>query len=264
MRVLHRVRLFYSAFLGRDIQRRRFAQMQIARQLAKRSGMPMYHRNLVWPGDDEYLAVWCGFKETTGVIRDKDYQLFQLARMVRDLPGDTVECGVFRGKGSYLICAANRGKLDYEHHAFDSFEGLSEPVEQDRGYVVRPDLMMVEGVERVHRYQASDLSVGLDLVKKNLEPFHFVRYYKGWIPERFDEVADRRFAFVHIDVDLYQPTRDSLAFFYERVVPGGVILCDDYGWVDTPGAKKACDEFFEDKPEGVAHLTTAQGLVIKH
>ena len=34
---------------------------------------------------------------------------------------------------------------------------------------------------------------------------------KGWIPTRFQEVADRHFAFVHIDVDLYEPTRDSLA-----------------------------------------------------
>ena len=51
------------------------------------------------------------------------------------------------------------------------------------------------------------------------------------IPTRFDEVADRSFCFVHVDVDLFEPTRESIAFFYPRMVPGGVMLFDDYGFV---------------------------------
>ena len=60
---------------------------------------------------------------------------------------------------------------------------------------------------------------------------------------RIPEVESKKFAFVHVDVDLYQPTLDSLKFFYPRLLPGGVIVVDDYGYSVFPGAKRAVDEF---------------------
>jgi hypothetical protein len=75
-------------------------------------------------------------------------------------------------------------------------------------------------------------------------------------------VADITFSFVHLDVDLYQPTHDSLAFFYPRMVTGGIIVCDDYGFDSCPGAKKALDDFFRDKEE-IINVPTGQAFVIK-
>ena len=51
---------------------------------------------------------------------------------------------------------------------------------------------------------------------------------------------------MHINVDLYEPTKDSLDFFYPRLVKNGVIICNDYGSCKFPGAKKAVDEFLEE------------------
>ncbi|TIX21118.1 MAG: methyltransferase, partial [Mesorhizobium sp.] len=73
----------------------------------------------------------------------------------------------------------------------------------------------------------------------------------------------RRFALVHIDVDLYEPTRDALAFFYDRVCANGMIICDDYGSGLCPGARKAFDQFFENRPEGIIELPTGQAIVVK-
>jgi O-methyltransferase len=84
-----------------------------------------------------------------------------------------------------------------------------------------------------------------------------------WIPGRFHDEAERRFCFVHVDVDL-QPTLDSVTFFYPRLESCGILVCDDYGFMTCPGAMKAIHEFFVDKPEHVIHLPTAQALVIKH
>ena len=86
---------------------------------------------------------------------------------------------------------------------------------------------------------------------------------RGLIPSRFPELDERSFSFVHIDVDLYQPTFDSIAFFYPRMIQGGLILCDDYGFTSCPGAKKAIDEFMADKPECVVQLPTGQALILK-
>ena len=98
-----------------------------------------------------------------------------------------------------------------------------------------------------------------------IEPkdFDFVVFHSGWIPEKFHEVSDVRFCFVHLDVDLFQPTLDSLSFFYDKMSPGGIILCDDYGFITCPGARKAMNSFFADKPEEIVSLPTGQGFVVK-
>jgi predicted O-methyltransferase YrrM len=88
-------------------------------------------------------------------------------------------------------------------------------------------------------------SYSKDLLEENLADFNFIKIYEGWIPKRFHEVQDKTFSFVHIDVDLYEPTKESLDFFYSRLAPKGIIVCDDYNFCQFPGAKKAFDEFLE-------------------
>ena len=190
-----------------------------------------YYESLV--GTDNYHSL------------DRKYALDQFMKLALSLEGDTAECGAFEGASSYLICRRIAG-LGKKHHIFDSFEGLSAPRPEDGSYWKKGDLAGSESV-----------------IRKNLEPFHFVVYHKGWIPEKFQEVSGEKFCFVHLDVDLHEPTLRSLEFFYERMTPGGLILCDDYGFVTCPGARKAMDAFFSDKPEEVILLPTGQGLVVK-
>ena len=54
----------------------------------------------------------------------------------------------------------------------------------------------------------------------------------------FWEIKDEKFSFIHIDVDLFEPTFESLKFFYPRLKKGGIIVCDDYNFTDFPGQKK--------------------------
>lgn len=55
----------------------------------------------------------------------------------------------------------------------------------------------------------------------------------------------------------------GLEFFYNRVVSGGIILCDDYGFAICPGAKRAFDEYMQDKCENIIHFPTGQGFIMK-
>ena len=82
-------------------------------------------------------------------------------------------------------------------------------------------------------------------------------------PETFDGLEAGRFSFVHVDVDLYQPTIDCCHFFYPRLVPGGMMVFDDYGFPACRGEKDAADEYFSDKAEKPFVLPTGQGIVIK-
>ena len=104
----------------------------------------------------------------------------------------------------------------------------------------------------------------MEATRANLAEFgDAVKFYPGWIPERFHDVAECRFRFVHIDVDLYEPTRDSLAFFYPRVEDCGIIVCDDYWFTTCPGATRAVDEFLANKPEKMLPLAQGGGFLVK-
>jgi len=98
------------------------------------------------------------------------------------------------------------------------------------------------------KYIKNQFSSDENFIKNNvLKKYPFCKTYKGWIPSRFNEVKNQKFSFVHIDVDLYEPTLESLKFFFPRLVKGGVIICDDYNSKIFDGAKKAWDKYFKNK-----------------
>lgn len=214
--------------------------------------VPKYRFNwpqLAWWDDDVFSAYLRRFDEIDGCNSDRHWALGQLTRLVADVAGDTAECGVFRGASSYLICRGNQLAPNRRvHHLFDSFQGLSEPSILDGSF-----------------WSAGDLACPLSVVKENLEEFgeEAVCFHQGWIPERFHELSQSHFSFVHIDVDLHEPTRDSLEFFYPRMSEGGIILCDDYGFTSCPGATAAFDEYLMDKPEPMIALPCGGGFLIK-
>lgn len=173
------------------------------------------------------------------------YSLLEMASYARKhkLEGDFVECGVWKGHSAYMI---SKLLVDSQFkggfHIFDSFEGgLSPKTTEDK------NLVRELSKEQISK-ESAIFSSTEEEVRACLAEFPFVHLYKGWIPERFHEVKDKKFAFVHIDVDLFEPTRDSLNFFYPRLVDNGVIVCDDYGATQFPGAKKAVDQFLAEHP----------------
>lgn len=245
MRLLTALKLAYSGFARGDEQARYTLAEKIAELIYPKNKFSEFGRLFLEdaPFIEQYVRL--SGHPTNWRSLDRKFTLDQLAQAVAHLAGDTAECGAFEGASSWFMCRrmAGQGKM---HHIFDSFEGLSRPGENDGTYWASGNLATTESVTR-----------------NILSAFDFVRYYKGWIPERFPEVAQRRFCLVHIDVDLYDPTFDSIAFFYERMTPGGFIVCDDYDFNSCPGAKLAMDNFLKDKPESVVRLPTGQAFIIK-
>jgi O-methyltransferase len=99
-------------------------------------------------------------------------------------------------------------------------------------------------------------------VRDAMAGFPGASLHKGWIPEVLAELPEAPWSFVHVDVDLYQPTLDCLKYFFPRLVPGGVIVCDDYGSPAFPGARRAWIEFCGDSLGYVA-LPTGQSVLVK-
>jgi O-methyltransferase len=171
------------------------------------------------------------------------YSLIQLVEKIlsKSSSNDFVECGCWRGHSSFVISSLiKQKKKSINFHIFDSFEGLSESTKKDDEFFKK---------DEVHKKFMTNIFKSSEEFLKNdvLKEFGFVKTYKGWIPSRFSEVRNLKFSFVHIDVDLYEPTLDCLEFFFPRLVNGGVIVCDDYNSSQFPGAKNAWDYYFKNK-----------------
>lgn len=168
--------------------------------------------------------------------RQRHYLIPQVLRRVKRLPGEFAEVGCYRGLSAFVSCSVLQSLgHNTAFHIFDSFEGLSKPTDVDAS------------VHLPAQYQdASNLfACSEEQVRTNLALFPFVRYHKGWVPDCFGDASHLRFAYVHIDVDLYQPTRDAVAFFWPRLVPGGAMVLDDYGTMFFPGARKGAGEILD-------------------
>ncbi len=168
-------------------------------------------------------------------------QLMLALEAVNKIPGDVAEVGSFEGVSAKLLAATDRRRT---LHIFDTFEGLPQPGEKDsQGFYSG-------------QYRASESEV-----RKYLQSFT-VQVYKGFFPSTAGPIADKTFAFVHLDVDLYESTKACLEFFYPRMALGGIILTHDYA-ARNEGVYRAFQEFFRNKPEPVIELGGNQGMVVK-
>jgi hypothetical protein len=206
--------------------------------------------------DETYLAALVATQTSPVPLRRRD-RFLRLTHALGEtsaLDGLVAECGCLKGLSSYVLCAAlRRANAAFDgrgYEIYDSFQGLSEPEPQDlTGGASAP-----AGDVRAGRYSAP-----LDQVKRALGAFPHIAFFPGWIPLAFEQAPGKAYRFVHVDVDLHQPTRDSFAYFWPRLVVGGVMVCDDYGW---PGAKLAVEEFC--KTNGIdAEITPSNQAIVR-
>jgi hypothetical protein len=178
---------------------------------------------------------------------DRLYMLRSLALHARHLGEAFAECGVYWG-GTALLLAATTESTQNRLVLFDSFVGLPEPdmthdVFYERGNFGSASRRAVEEIMRGYAYRTE--------------------IHEGWIPQAFRNVPDRLYGFVHVDVDLFQTTLSCCEYFYDRLVPGGILLFDDYGFPTCRGERDAVDEFFAARLEVPIVLPTGQAFVVK-
>jgi hypothetical protein len=145
--------------------------------------------------------------------------------LAEDIPGDLMECGVWRGGAVALaraVLAAHDEKIR-RVWAVDSFAGLPPPdprfpQDQDTGFDF---------------HKRPELSVGLDDVRENIARYGLldeqVVFLKGWFHESLPTLPRLKLAVLRVDGDLYSSTTDVLEVMYPNLSPGGIVILDDYG-----------------------------------
>ena len=180
------------------------------------------------------------------------------------LNGDRAECGVLSGFSSLLVSKVHRllapGYAGAGYHLIDSFEGLSEPTQQDAiGIRTTPEGRQ----EPVYSHDKGKLANSLEATRSVMGDFPEVSFHKGWIPDVFADLPETTWSFVHVDVDLYEPTYRSLEYFVPRLVKGGCIINDDFASLLFPGGGQGWIDYFGQKELPFVVLDSGQSVFIK-
>jgi len=204
-----------------------------------------FGRNLTFMWDEDFYQSFLvhAKTETDQATMWRKAVHYWAARHCLNLQGDFVECGVWLGTTVKITCDAINfkasGKCYWLYDVFDYHEG---------------DL----------HQQLEGHNLGLyDQVKKRFADLPEVKIIKGYIPDSFLQGLPERVSLLHIDMNNAQAEIAALEALWEKVVPGGMVLLDDFGWLTYQNQTIAELEFFKTRGYYVLELPTGQGLVCK-
>jgi hypothetical protein len=161
------------------------------------------------------------------------------------VPGELAELGVYRGNSAAVLAHYAR-RFGRHLYLFDTFQGFDAR-----------DLKGMDANKAGNVFETS-----LDLVRSVVGE-DSVTFVPGYFPASIPPgVSEQTFAIVHLDCDLYEPFKASLAFFYPRLSPGGMVIFHDYSSGYFDGARKAVDEFVASVPEQLVLLPDKSGTAI--
>jgi hypothetical protein len=179
------------------------------------------------------------------------------ARNAMKLSGDFVECGVFQGDMSHVVFhAAGLAGSGRKLHLFDSFRGIDPAQVAPGEFAAMADF--VEAANRV--YQRPGL---YESVVARFAPYAEVTVHRGVLPGSLNGAALEAIAWLHVDLNSANAEIATLEILFDRLVPGGLLVLDDYGWIAYGAQKTAEDAFFAKLGYHVLELPTGQGLVVK-
>jgi O-methyltransferase len=218
-----------------------------ARAARKRKPLRRYY-------DDEARPIITDVKPWTMTSYERLFGLIVAVRYIADhvIPGDMVECGVWRG-GSMQAVARTllaRDVADRELHLFDTFAGMPAPSAVDRriGGASAEELLRSGPRPGLIRAIADLDDVRAGMARTNYPPER-IHYHPGRVEETIPGEAPERIALLRLDTDWYESTKHELEHLYGRLAHGGVLIIDDYDYWE--GSRKAVDEFVEATSAGL-------------
>ena len=174
------------------------------------------------------------------------------------LDGDFVECGVNRG----FLSSAVMQFLDWNatgrtFYLLDTFAGIDVAQIDDQRDRVDAETRNAE------HFRSGFYVRGIESVTANFAEWNNVRIIPGSVPATLNQITSSAIAWLHLDMNCAEPERAALETLWDRLVPGAVVLMDDYAYRGFDAQKHAMDEFAASRGVMIASLPTGQGLLLK-
>ena len=204
-----------------------------------------------WLNDHDFIKVFESVKDNTLISEgSRMYELWQLSMEVMDLDGDYIEVGSWRGgSGALIATVANHHSSQSKIFLCDTFEGVVKASEKDNAY-------------KNEEHADTTQEIVLELINR-LE-LRNVEILKGIFPdETGQQIESNKFKFCHIDVDVYESAKSVTEWIWDKMVIGGVIVYDDFGFRRMQGVTTFV-ESQRGKPDRlVIHNLNGHGIIIK-
>ncbi|MFN6037711.1 MAG: TylF/MycF/NovP-related O-methyltransferase [Bacteroidota bacterium] len=166
------------------------------------------------------------------------------------LEGDFVDCGVYSGFSPRAVCHfVDFERLNKTYYLMDTFSGMDQRYSSD--YEMERNKKL--GYSEVDLYQQ---------VKETFKDFK-TKIIKGAIPDTLPQADCQKVSFLSIDMNSVLPEVAALEYFWPKLVSGGIVVLDDYGYPGCIDQKKAHDQFAESKGVKILSMPTCQGMIIK-
>lgn len=202
-----------------------------------------------WHTDPVFQAVFTAVGDHTLLDEMRLHELWQLADQVGHLDGDGIEVGCWRGGAGAMVAARLAERRPGTAMVLcDTFSGVVKAGDRDRVY---------QGGEHG---DATEDDVHLVAERLGVTDLEILR---GVFPDDTgDAVADRTFKFAHIDLDVYEGVRDSFYWLLPRLVPGAIVVFDDYGSATTDGVRSFIDELHGNPAVAVVRNLNGQATAV--
>jgi O-methyltransferase len=195
----------------------------------------------------EFLNLYRACKAFTLTSVERMYALYQATRFISEtgIDGDFVECGVWRGGSSMLVAMTLHACGDEARTLwlYDTYAGMTQPGPEDIDLTGRTALVrMPENGELWACSPIDDVRANMERSGYPVDQFRFVR---GPVEETIPASVPSRIALLRLDTDWYASTYHEMRHLYPLLIPGGVLIVDDYGhW---QGARLAVDQFLSEQ-----------------
>jgi O-methyltransferase len=201
--------------------------------------------------DDEFGSLYGRCAPFTMTSAERMFALYQAIKYIEaaGIPGDVLECGVWRG-GSSRLAALTLLALGSSHrtlHLFDTFEGMTSPADVDVQHATgRAAAQILAAKERTPNVNNEWAYAPLHQVQETMAETGYprVEFIRGSVEETLPASAPSQISLLRLDTDWYESTRHELEHLYPRLSHRGVLIIDDYGYWE--GARKAVDEYFRE------------------
>ena len=184
-----------------------------------------------------------------------------------EVPGDFVECGVWRGGSAMAMALALKGHAPRTLWMYDTYAGLTDATSADVSHsgadasAWMTEAKQLEAPERNRKLclaSLEDVRVNMGATEY---PIDRIKFVKGPVEQTLPGDVPDRISLLRIDTDWYASTRHELIHLYPLLSPGGILIIDDYGhW---QGARKAVDEYFEDELPFLNRIDYTGRLLVK-
>ena len=218
--------------------------------------IPQYDRhrqilNVPHDMEPEFTALYERARAYTLTSVECMYTLYQTVKFIsrNNIPGDMVECGIWRGGSSMMIALTLEALGDRSRniYLYDTYTGMTEPE--------NIDVRSKDGMEQISRWQAFQRDgynewahATLPEVRANMAttgyPENQLHFVVGEVETTIPTTVPENISLLRLDTDWYRSTRHELIHLYPRLSRQGALIIDDYGAYE--GSRKATDEYFAD------------------